>query len=106
MVCITAPIIRRLTICSLAIGFLITGCNNNGGIKDKSYGDSLTIVTYHAPEDINPLTAVGGISAMLLETIFDGLVRLDHGLELRPHLATTWETSKDGLKWTFYLRKG
>lgn len=106
MVCITAPIIRRLTICSLAIGFLIAGCNNNGGIKERPYGDSLTIVTYHAPVDISPLIAVSGISAMLLDTIFDGLVRLDKDLKLRPHLATTWETSKDGLKWTFYLRKG
>ncbi|MEK6583548.1 MAG: ABC transporter substrate-binding protein, partial [Nitrospirota bacterium] len=105
MVCITAPFIRSLTICSLAIVFLITGCNNKEGIKDKSYGDSLTIVTYHAPVDINPLTTVSGISAILLETIFDGLVRLDQNLELKPHLATSWETSKDGLKWTFYLRK-
>lgn len=106
MVRLNAPIVRSLTICSLAIVFLIAGCNNNGGIKDKSYGDSLTIVTYHAPVDINPLTTVSGISAILLETIFDGLVRLDQNLELRPHLATSWETSKDGLKWTFYLRKG
>src|SRR3990172_11391101 len=106
MVRITAPMVRSLTICSLAIGFLITGCSNNGGTKDKSYGDSLTIVTYHAPVDVSPLTAVSGISAMLLETIFDGLIKLDQNLELRPHLAASCETSKDGLKWTFYLRKG
>ena len=106
MVCTTASIVRSLTIFSLTIVFLIAGCNNNGGIKDKSYGDSLTIVTYHAPVDISPLTAVSGISAILLETIFDGLIKLDQNLELRPHLAASWETSKDGLKWTFYLRKG
>jgi peptide/nickel transport system substrate-binding protein len=36
--------------------------------------------------------------------IFDSLVRYNQNMEIVPHLATSWETSDDGLEWTFHLR--
>ena len=37
--------------------------------------------------------------------IFDTLVRYDQTMQIIPHLATSWETSDDGLEWTFNLRQ-
>ncbi|OGW15317.1 MAG: hypothetical protein A2035_03805 [Nitrospirae bacterium GWA2_42_11] len=98
---------RPIILCSLlTIGILLNGCNRPAGQGSRAYGDSLTIVTYHAPAAINPLTAVSGISATLSDAIFDGLVKLDEQLEPRPHLASSYKSSEDYGIWTFYIRKG
>ena len=97
---------RLSIVCSLTLGILLSGCKQPSGIVDKPYGDSLIIVTYHAPGSINPLTTVSGISAALQEVIFDGLVKIDETLKAMPHLASSWHTSDNDLKWTFHLRKG
>jgi peptide/nickel transport system substrate-binding protein len=45
-----------------------------------------------------------------IDPIFNGLVRFKPGdinpEKIEPDLAETWERSKDGLLWTFHLRKG
>ena len=38
--------------------------------------------------------------------VYDNLVVFNEDLEPEPCLAESWETSKDGLEWTFHLRKG
>ena len=38
--------------------------------------------------------------------IFDGLVQYDQTLTVKPGLAEFWRASRDGLVWTFTLRKG
>ncbi|HTU01745.1 MAG TPA: ABC transporter substrate-binding protein, partial [Candidatus Sulfotelmatobacter sp.] len=38
--------------------------------------------------------------------IFDGLVQFDGVLAIRPAIAETWTASRDGLVWTFKLKKG
>lgn len=44
---------------------------------------------------------------MVTGYIFEGLTRLNAlTLKVEPDLAEHWETSPDGLTWTFYLRKG
>lgn len=101
MVCI-----RHLILFGLVFGVIFLGCEKTAPRLERSYGDSLVIVTYHAPTGINPLTSVSGISSLLTEVVFDGLVRIDEGLEARPSLASSWQVSDDGLRWTFSLRKG
>jgi peptide/nickel transport system substrate-binding protein/oligopeptide transport system substrate-binding protein len=57
------------------------------------------------PETIDPAlnSAVDG-GNMLLFT-FDCLLNVDKDNKIIPGAAEKYETSKDGLKWTFYLRK-
>ncbi len=38
--------------------------------------------------------------------IYDQLVSIDYNYEFQPGLAKSWETSEDGLTWTFKLREG
>src|ERR1051326_5821492 len=46
-------------------------------------------------------------SAYALQLISNGLVTLDAAtLQVKPDLATSWETSSDGKTWTFHLRSG
>jgi oligopeptide transport system substrate-binding protein len=40
------------------------------------------------------------------QQIFDGLVQFDKNLMIAPALATYWKASRDGLTWTFSLRRG
>ena len=41
-----------------------------------------------------------------MQQIFDGLVAFDQTLAITPALAHFWRASRDGLTWTFALRKG
>ncbi len=45
-----------------------------------------------------------GYEAMFL--VYDGLVRFNEKMQIEPLLATEWSVSKDGLTWTFKLRRG
>jgi peptide/nickel transport system substrate-binding protein/oligopeptide transport system substrate-binding protein len=38
--------------------------------------------------------------------LFDGLVQFDGALAIRPAIAESWTASRDGLVWTFKLKKG
>ncbi|NIM90881.1 MAG: hypothetical protein GTO17_08030 [Candidatus Aminicenantes bacterium] len=40
------------------------------------------------------------------EQLYDGLVKLDEYLKIVPSLAEYWRISSDGLKYTFFLRRG
>jgi peptide/nickel transport system substrate-binding protein len=56
--------------------------------------------------ELDPADVTDGESITVTDNIFEGLVRYKAGsTELEPCLATSWDTSTDGLTWTFHLRK-
>ncbi len=56
---------------------------------------------------LDPAFEEDGESFKVCDNIYDTLVQYKDGsTEIEPGLATRWESSKDGLTWTFYLRKG
>ena len=66
-------------------------------------------VTYAAgadPDNLDPANAESNPSEAVNRMMYENLVRFDEKLKLVPGLATKWEQSKDGLTWTFILRKG
>jgi len=66
-------------------------------------------VTYAAgadPDSLDPANAESNPSEAVNRMMYENLARFDEKLKIVPGLATQWEQSKDGLTWTFHLRKG
>ena len=61
----------------------------------------------HEPLGIDPAQIWDDTSSFYVSNIFDTLVNLAaQTLRIEPSLAVSWETSQDGLTWTFNLRRG
>jgi peptide/nickel transport system substrate-binding protein len=67
--------------------------------------DSLTIGLSSDASFLNALIASDGQSYKVEWSVFDCLVQYDQNLAIKPMLAESWETSADGLSYTFHLRK-
>jgi len=55
---------------------------------------------------LDPVRSAGTPAEMVRRHLYEGLVYADPQNRIHPLLAERWEVSKDGLTWTFYLRKG
>ncbi len=58
---------------------------------------------------LDPHLAAATMDRAVVDMVFNGLVRYKPGdisAPFEPDLAESWDVSKDGLTWTFYLRKG
>ena len=80
-----------------------------GGDDDEGGGEGGTLV-FGAEADpvvLDGALVTDGTSIRILYQIYEGLTRLKPGTsDVIPSLATDWETSADGLTWTFNLREG
>ncbi|MGE5623626.1 MAG: peptide ABC transporter substrate-binding protein [Methanocella sp.] len=57
------------------------------------------------PETIDPALSTGIPEANIELAIFEGLTRIGPNDVIIPGVASKWEVSKDGLTWTYHLRK-
>jgi peptide/nickel transport system substrate-binding protein/oligopeptide transport system substrate-binding protein len=58
------------------------------------------------PSTLDPALISDIYGGSVAQQIFDGLVSFDQTLAITPSLAQFWRASRDGLTWTFTLRKG
>jgi oligopeptide transport system substrate-binding protein len=58
------------------------------------------------PASLDPARLVDIYGRSVAQQMFEGLVRFDQTLTPAPALAEFWRASRDGLTWTFTLRKG
>jgi peptide/nickel transport system substrate-binding protein/oligopeptide transport system substrate-binding protein len=58
------------------------------------------------PATLDPALATDIYSRTVIRQLFDGLVQFTAHLKPIPALAEYWEASRDGLTWTFTLRRG
>ena len=58
------------------------------------------------PATLDPARIRDIYGLSVAQQLFDGLVQLDQTLTISPALAQFWKASRDGLTWTFTLRKG
>lgn len=65
----------------------------------------MRVATLDTPDTKNPITTLGmGSKQVYSRQVYEVLFDYDQNLELTPILAKDWETSEDGLTWTFHLR--
>lgn len=99
----------------LVMGFWFFLMAGGGDIRttaglDLLYGRENGRIVYLSSEEahtLDPALATDIASARIISNIYEGLVRLrNDGDGIEPCLASRWEVSSDGLRWTFYLRPG
>lgn len=100
---------KRIWIVSLALLFvlssLLVGCNSN----KPNAGSGKTLIYGRGADSIglDPIQQTDGESLKVTRQIYDTLVDYkDENTEIIPGLADSWESSADGLSWTFKLKKG
>jgi len=68
---------------------------------------TLVIAMQADPTGLDPEAVLNNSSGFVMSTIYDGLVKYKPGtVDIEPGLAEKWDISKDGLTYTFHLRKG
>ncbi|MEK7863685.1 MAG: ABC transporter substrate-binding protein, partial [Chloroflexota bacterium] len=101
---------------ALALGAVVlaTACTGGAGPSSASpqsggaptSGGTVTIPIVADPT-LNPWSPNAFVESIFVNRVlFDGLTRPGKDLAPAPDLATSWETSADGLAWTFHLREG
>jgi peptide/nickel transport system substrate-binding protein/oligopeptide transport system substrate-binding protein len=70
----------------------------NGAVYRRPLGNE--------PATLDPARISDIYGRSVAQQIFDGLVEFDQTLTIAPALAQYWTASRDGLTWTFTLRKG
>ncbi len=65
----------------------------------------LKIATSAEPPTIDPALASDSTSGAIIRNVFEGLTQTSVDGEILPGVAESWETSEDGLVYTFKLRK-
>ncbi|MCB9187934.1 MAG: ABC transporter substrate-binding protein [Flavobacteriales bacterium] len=94
----------------LGLSIILTGLFGScGGEKEKDSEEMGMLFRYNEPANIktlDPARVVRFEDFIAVGNIFNGLVTLDQNMKVQPDLAEYWTVSKDGLEYTFYLRKG
>ena len=73
---------------------------------DASGKDSLVIVTASDVLSMDPYRYDEGPTNQIMLHIYEAMVAQNADMSFDPCLAESWETSEDGLTWTFHLREG
>ena len=96
-------IIPLLTIL-LLIPLKVRGDTQNK--DEKKYGGTLILSSITKPVTLNPIVARDSVSTHLVALVFNSLIMLNSKGEPVGDLAKKWSVSKDGLTWTFNLKRG
>jgi oligopeptide transport system substrate-binding protein len=98
----------RLFAYSLSLIALLAGCGRRETPVDAGIRDGTLLVGNAAePGDLDPQTATVLNDQIIQMALFEGLTALDEETTKPvPAAAERWESSPDGLTWTFHLRDG
>ena len=98
---------HRIAVSLLLSLALILGLGGPGAPPDAAAAGKDFVIGYLGDAtSLNPVIATDGQSYIAEWPIFDSLVELDEKLGVKPLLAESWEVSRDGLTYTFKLKKG
>ena len=91
---------------ALTTGLLVLAITLSAPRPGLAAGKDFVIGLGGEATQLNPVVATDGFSYIAEWPLFDSLVELDQSLNVRPLLAESWEVSKDGLTYTFKLKRG
>jgi glutathione transport system substrate-binding protein len=93
---------RRFTLaCAVAGSFAL-----QFAIATAVQAATLNVMQSEAPRSMDPGDQTATYTASLLDPMYEGLLKRDPDLSLKPALATEWSADGAGLVWTFKLRQG
>ncbi len=98
------PVVRFLF---SVLGLLAAaGCAKRETVVERGNRDGvLHVCIGYEPSELDPQNVTGIGEAQVIPALFEALVSLDPTtLKTRPRLAENWETSADGLVYTFHLQ--
>ncbi|MEZ6022231.1 MAG: ABC transporter substrate-binding protein [Hyphomonadaceae bacterium] len=84
----------------------LAGCANSRVVGFDKEAKSLDIANSSEPLTLDPHKATGSWENNILGNLFVGLTTENAHAEPIGGMAERWETSEDGLTWTFFLRRG
>lgn len=92
---------------AVALTMALAATAGAGILGGKKEGGTLVFGTASDPVVLDGALVSDGESLRVIDQMFEGLTTLKPGTtEIQPGLASSWSASKDGLLWTFKLRKG
>ena len=83
----------------LASALTLTACADQGG------GAALNYYFTYDPRSLDPALSTDVPTGEVVSLLFDNLTQFDADAQLKPGLATRWETDPSGRIYTFYLRQ-
>lgn len=94
----------RVMVIAVAVASSVLAACGGGRAPDS--GRVLRIGAGTEPATLDPHLATGHNEHRILTALFEGLTTLNQAtLEVEPGMATAWEVSDDGLRYTFHLRE-
>ncbi len=87
-------------ILALTMLLLCTACSEKGA------GKTITYALEASPETLDPQFASDKDAHIVINNVFEGLVRLSPEGEIISGIAESWDISADGLTYTFHLKEG
>jgi peptide/nickel transport system substrate-binding protein len=97
---------HRIVPALLVLAALAVGLPGGAPPEAAAAGKDFVIGYLGDATSLNPVVATDGQSYIAEWPIYDSLVELDDKLGVKPLLAESWEVSRDGLTYTFKLKKG
>ncbi len=91
-----------LLVVSVSLAWAQRAPDSGGAVDGGAYRRPLG----NDPATLDPARIADVYSRSVSQQLFDGLVQFDHTLTVVPALAQFWKASRDGLLWTFTLRRG
>ncbi|MEO0683214.1 MAG: ABC transporter substrate-binding protein, partial [Pseudomonadota bacterium] len=69
-------------------------------------GGTMVMVTQPEPPNLASYLSTSGPIGQVVTKVYEGLIDLGDGFEIKPSLAKSWDVSEDGLTITFNLQEG